>query len=132
MLGAKEKLGNIVCIVDRNNIQIDGFTENIMPLDSLADKFRSFNWHTEEIDGHNFSNILDAINRAKGVTDGPSVLIARTIPGKGVSYMEKDFKWHGTPPGILDMSGEPAKAEQVEIALRELRTLSGQIQSEHE
>jgi transketolase len=132
MLASKYKLGNLICIVDRNNIQIDGYTEDVMPMDSLVEKFRSFNWHTEEIDGHNFSNILDAVGRAKAVFDGPSVLIARTIPGKGVSYMERDFKWHGTPPGILDMSGEPAKIDQVEIALRELRTLSGQIKSEHE
>lgn len=132
MLASKEKLGNLILIVDRNNIQIDGYTEDVMPMDSLLHKFESFKWHTEEIDGHNFENIIDSVNRAKAVFDGPSVIIARTIPGKGVSYMERDFKWHGTPPGIMDMKGEPAKADQVEIALRELRTLSGQITSEHE
>jgi transketolase len=132
MLAAKEKLGKLICIVDRNNIQIDGYAEEVMPLESLWHKFESFNWHTEEIDGHNFSSIVEAVERAQAVFDGPSVIIARTIPGKGVSYMERDFKWHGTPPGITDMEGEPAKADQVEIALRELRTLSGQIQSEHQ
>ena len=132
MLASKEKLGNLILIVDRNNIQIDGYTEDVMPLESLWHKFESFGWHTEEIDGHNFESIVESINRAKAVFDGPSVIIARTIPGKGVSYMEKDFKWHGTPPGITDMKGEPAKKDQIEMALRELRTLSGQIESEND
>jgi len=103
-----------------------------MPLEPLNHKFESFGWHVEEIDGHNFSEIVAGVGRAQAVFDGPSVIIARTIPGKGVSFMERDFKWHGTPPGVQDMSGEPPKEEQVEIALRELRTLGGQIQSEHE
>ncbi len=131
MLASKEKLGNLICIIDRNNIQIDGFTEDIMPLESLFHKFESFGFHVEEIDGHNFTEICSAINRAKSVFNGPSVIIARTIPGKGVSYMERDYKWHGTPPGIVDMQGEPAKEEQVKIALCELRTLYGEIESEH-
>ncbi len=132
MLAAKERLGKLILIVDRNNIQIDGFTEDIMPLNSLTHKFESFGWHTEEIDGHNFGSIVEAVGRAQAVFDGPSVIVARTIPGKGVSYMERDFKWHGSPPGITDMAGEPPKAEQVNIALHELRTLGGQIRSEHE
>ncbi len=132
MLAAKERLGKLILIVDRNNIQIDGYTEDIMPMESLTHKFESFGWHTEEIDGHNFSSIVEAVGRAQAVFDGPSVIVARTIPGKGVSYMERDFKWHGSPPGISDMKGEPPKAEQVNIALKELRTLGGQIKSEHE
>jgi len=131
MLAGKEKLGNLIAIVDRNNIQIDGFTEDVMPLHHLAHKFESFGWHTEEIDGHNFSAIVEAVGRAQAVFDGPSVIIARTIPGKGVSYMERDWKWHGAPPGTK-MDGEPPAKEQAEIALRELRTLSGHITSEHE
>ena len=131
MLAGKEKLGNLIAIVDRNNIQIDGFTEDVMPLENLAHKFESFGWHTEEIDGHNFSAIVEAVGRAQAVFDGPSVIIARTIPGKGVSYMERDFKWHGSSPGTK-MDGEPPAKEQAEIALRELRTLSGHIESEHE
>lgn len=131
MLAGKEKLGNIIAIIDRNNIQIDGYTEDVMPLEPLAHKFESFGWHTEEIDGHNFEAIVEAIGRAQAVFDGPSVIIARTIPGKGVSYMERDFKWHGNPPGT-EIAGEPPKAEQVEIALNELRTLGGQIRGEHE
>ncbi len=131
MLASKEKLGNLICIIDRNNIQIDGFTEDVMPMESLFHKFESFGFHVEEIDGHNFNEIYDAINRAKAVFNGPSVIIARTIAGKGVSYMERDFKWHGTPPGVVDMEGEPDKNEQVKIALNDLRTLYGEIESEH-
>jgi transketolase len=131
MLAGKEKLGNLIAIVDRNNIQIDGYTEDVMPLEPLGHKFESFGWHVEEIDGHNFQAIVEAVGRAQAVFDGPSCIIARTIPGKGVSYMEKDFKWHGNIPGT-EIAGEPPKAEQVEIALNELRTLGGQIKSEHE
>ncbi len=131
MLAAKERLGKLIVFVDRNNIQIDGYTEDVMPLESLTHKFESFGWHTEEIDGHNFSSIVEAVGRAQAVFDGPSVIIARTIPGKGVSYMERDFKWHGNPPGT-ELKGEPPKEDQVKIALRELRTLGGQIKSEHE
>jgi len=131
MLANKERLGNLIAIVDRNNIQIDGYTEDVMPLDSLTHKFESFGWHTEEVDGHNFADIIAAIGRAQAVFDGPSVIIARTIPGKGVSYMERDFKWHGNPPGT-EIAGEPPKDEQADIALRELRTLGGQIRSESE
>jgi len=131
MLAGKEKLGKLIAIVDRNNIQIDGYTEDVMPLESLTHKFESFGWHTEEIDGHNFGAIIEAVGRAQAVFDGPSVIIARTIPGKGVSYMERDFKWHGNPPGT-EIKGEPPKEDQAKIALKELRTLGGQIKSEHE
>lgn len=127
MLASKEKLGNIIAIVDRNNIQIDGFTDDIMPMESIKYKFESFGWHAEEIDGHNFSDIISAVGRAQAVFDGPSVIVARTIPGKGVSYMERDFKWHGSPPGT-EMKGEPDAKDQAKIALKELRTLSGQIE----
>jgi transketolase len=129
MLAGKEHLGSLIAIVDRNNIQIDGFTEDVMPLHNLSHKFESFGWHTEEIDGHNFSAIVEAVGRAQAVFDGPSVIIARTIPGKGVSYMERDWKWHGNPPGTA-MPGEPDPKEQAKIALKELRTLSGHIEHE--
>ena len=131
MLAGKNKLGNLIAIVDRNNIQIDGFTEDVMPLDSVSHKFESFGWHVEEIDGHNFSAIVEAVGRAQAVFDGPSVIIARTIPGKGVSYMERDFKWHGNPPGTA-IPGEPDLKEQAKIALRDLRTLDGQIISDND
>lgn len=130
LLASKERLRNLVVIVDRNNIQIDGFTEDVMPLDPLNEKWAAFGWNVIEIDGHNFDEIVGAIEMAKAVYEKPTVIIARTIPGKGVSYMERDYKWHGTPPGISDMKGEPPKAEQAKIALDELRTLGGRIISE--
>ena len=132
MFAGKYKLSNLTCIVDRNNIQIDGFTEDVMPLEPLIEKYEVFNWHVIEIDGHNFSEIENAVGEARAVYEKPTVIIAHTIPGKGVSYMENDFKWHGTPPGITDMPGEPAKEEQVKQALHDLRTLGGKIKSEHE
>lgn len=98
MLAGKERLSNLTAIIDRNNIQIDGNTEDIMPLEPLADKWKAFNWHTIEIDGHNFQEIVDAINLAKGIPEKPTVIIARTIPGKGIAEIEGDYKWHGTPP----------------------------------
>ncbi|MDE2031002.1 MAG: transketolase [Patescibacteria group bacterium] len=122
MLAGKEHLRNLLVIVDRNNIQIDGFTENVMPLDDLAAKWQSFNWHVQEIDGHNFRDINDAICKAKAVYEKPSVIIARTIPGKGVREFERDYHWHGTPPN----------KEQGQMALKELRTLGGRIKSEDE
>ncbi len=122
MLGAKYKLNNLIAIVDRNNIQIDGNTEDIMPLDDLAEKWQSFNWHVQEVDGHNFEAVFDAINKAKAVPEKPSVIIARTIPGKGVAQFERDYKWHGKPPN----------KEEADMALKELRTLGGKITSEHE
>ena len=131
MLAGREKLGNLIVILDRNNIQIDGYTEDVMPLEPLSHKFESFNWHVEEINGHDYSAIVEAIGRAQAVFDGPSIIIARTIPGKGVSFMERDYKWHGSPPGT-EMKGEPPKDEQAKIALHDLRTLGGQIKSEHE
>src|SRR3989338_4237250 len=112
MLAGKEKLQNLTVIIDRNNIQIDGFTEDIMPLNPLLDKWRAFNFHVQEIDGHNFREIDESLGQAQAVFEKPSVIIAHTTPGKGVSYMERDFKWHGNPPGIIDIPGEPAKADQ--------------------
>jgi len=122
MLGGKEKLGNLIAIVDRNNIQIDGFTEDVMPLEPLSDKWKAFNWHVQEVDGHNFNAIDEAVNRAKSVFDQPSAIIARTIPGKGVAEFERRFEWHGKAPN----------KEEGEKALAELRTLGGKIRSEHE
>lgn len=132
MFAAKYKLSNLTAIIDRNNIQIDGFTEDVMPLEPLEEKYKAFGWHTLHINGHNMQEIIDATEHAKAVFEKPTVIIAHTIPGKGVPYMERDFKWHGTPPGITDMPGEPPKKDQVKIALHALRTLGGKIKSEHE
>ena len=98
MFAGKEKLHNVIAIVDRNNIQIDGFTEDIMPLNPLVDKFRAFNWHVIEADGHNFNDIDRAVNEAKAVSDRPSVIIAKTIASKGIPTFEGKFDWHGKPP----------------------------------
>lgn len=132
MFAAKYKLANLTAIIDRNYIQIDGYTEDVMPLESLQAKYEAFNWHVLDIDGHNMEEIIDAVDHAKAVSDRPTVIIAHTIPGKGVSYMEGDYKWHGAPPGATDMKGEPPKADQAKIAMHDLRTLGGKIKSEHE
>ncbi len=122
MLGAKYKLHNLIAIIDRNNIQIDGYTENVLPLEPLADKLASFNWHVIEIDGHNFDDIIDAVGEAQAVYGKPTVIIAHTIPGKGVAEFERKYEWHGKPP----------TKEEGQKALAELRTLAGKIKSEHE
>src|SRR3990167_5372597 len=132
LFAGKYKLANLTVIVDRNNIQIDGFTENIMPLEPLKDKYEAFNWYVIEIDGHNFEEIIDACNKAKAIQNKPVVIIAHTIPGKGVDYMENRFEWHGSPPGTITPSGSPEKDKQADIAIKELRTLGGKIRSEHE
>lgn len=98
MLAGKEKLQNVIVFVDRNNIQIDGFTEDIMPLNPLADKWRAFNWHVQEIDGHNFRAIDQAYSQALSVFDKPSVIIANTISSKGIPAFERKYEWHGKPP----------------------------------
>lgn len=131
MLAAKEKLHNLIAIVDRNNIQIDGFTEDVMPLESLVEKWKSFNWHVQEIDGHDFVAINNAINEAKAVFNKPSVIIAHTIPGKGVDFTERRFEWHGNPPGKGPADVFP-KEKQGDQALAQLRNLRGLIKSEHE
>ncbi len=132
MFAAKYKLDNLTVIMDRNFIQIDGNTEDIMPLESVRAKYEAFGWHVIEINGHNMQEIIDACEASKTIHDQPTLILAHTIPGKGVDYMENDFKWHGSPPGVSDMPGEPPKAEQVRLALKQLRTLGGKIRSEHE
>jgi transketolase len=98
MLAGKEKLGKIIGIVDRNNIQIDGTTDQVMPLEPLKAKFEAFGWHTVEADGHDFQTLNTAIEEAKAVTDKPSVIIARTVSGKCVLEIECDYRWHGKAP----------------------------------
>ena len=90
MLAGKNKLGNLICIIDRNNIQIDGNTEDVMPLEPLDKKLEAFNFHVQEINGHNIAEIYNAFETAKAIENKPSVIIAHTIPGKGVKEFEKD------------------------------------------
>lgn len=132
MFAGKNRLNKLTVIMDRNNIQIDGFTEEIMPLEPLKAKYEAFNWHVIEIDGHNIQEIINACEMAKTIFEKPTVIIAHTIPGKGVDYMEGHFEWHGSPPGSIQPPGAPDKSEQAKIALKELRTLQGKIKSEHE
>ncbi len=125
MLIGKYKLSNLIAIVDRNNIQIDGPTEQVMPLEDLRGKWEAFGWHVLEIDGNDVEAVIDACSMARAIVEKPVVIIAHTIPGKGVDFMEYDYHWHGGAPG----TGVP-NADQAKIALKELRTLRGRIKSE--
>ncbi len=120
MFAGKYKLSQLVVFVDRNNIQIDGNTEDVMPLEDLRGKWESFGWHVLEIDGNNIESIIDAASTARAITNRPSVIIAHTIPGKGVDFMEYDYKWHGVAPN----------SNQAKDALKKLHTLDGKINSE--
>lgn len=122
MLVGKYKLSNIIAITDRNNIQIDGPTESVMPLEDLRAKWEAFGWHVLEVDGNNIEAFIDAVSMAKAIVEKPVMIIAHTIPGKGIDFMEYDFHWHGSPPNH----------EQAKAALKELRTLGGKIRSEYD
>ncbi len=119
LFAGKNKMDNLTVVVDRNNIQIDGFTEDVMPLDPLRSKFEAFRWNVIEVDGHNIREFIAAIQKAHAVHQQPTAIIARTIPGKGVGFMENKFEWHGKPP----------TKEEARIALEELRTLQGKIEA---
>ncbi|GIW66272.1 MAG: transketolase [Candidatus Parcubacteria bacterium] len=118
----KNPLPNLTIIIDRNYIQIDGVTEDVMPLEPLKQKLEAFGLHVLEVDGHNIRAFVDAVREAQSEWKRTSVIIAYTIPGKGVSFMEKKFEWHGKPPN----------KEEAKKALDELRTLGGKIISEHQ
>ena len=122
MFAGKYKLSNLTAVIDRNNIQIDGMTESVMPIESLRAKYEAFNWHVLEVDGHNIEAFIDAIEEAKAIYEKPTVIIAHTIPGKGIKEIEFDYKWHGVPP----------KPDEAKRFISELRTLNGKIVSEHE
>jgi transketolase len=122
LFAGKNRLSNLTAIVDRNNIQIDGMTEDVMPLEPFRDKYEAFGWHVLEIDGHNVAQFVDACEEAKAIFEKPTVIIAHTIPGKGVHEIEGDYRWHGKPPS----------KEEAKKFLDELRTLGGKITSEHQ
>ena len=113
MFAGKYKLRNLIAIVDRNNIQIEGVTEDVMPLEPLQSKWRAFNWHVIEVSGHDLRSLSEVVEEAQAIYEKPTVIIAHTIPGKGVSFMERNYKWHGKPPS----------KEEGEMALKELRDL---------
>lgn len=119
MFAGKYKLSQLIAFVDRNNIQIDGSTESVMPLENLRHKWESFGWFVLEIDGNNIAEIIEAVNMAKAVTNRPCVILAYTIPGKGVDFMEYDYKWHGVAPD----DEQTAKAlKQLKNSLNEEKT----------
>lgn len=122
MLAGKLKLDNLTAIIDRNNIQIDGMTEDIMPLEPLKAKYEAFNWHVLETNGHDFQEIINAVETARAIFEKPVCIIAHTIPGKGVDFMEFSYPWHS----------RAFKPEEAKEALNQLRTLGGRIQSEHQ
>lgn len=118
----KYRLTKVIPIIDRNTIQIDGYTEDVLPLESLKDKFEAFNFHVIEINGHDFRDIVRAVGAAKSSLDKPTIIIAHTIPGKGVTAFEGDYRWHGKSPN----------EEESKAALKELRTMKGKIKNEIE
>jgi transketolase len=122
MFAGKYKLSQLVVFVDRNNIQIDGSTEDVMPLEDLRGKWESFGWHVQEINGHNMESIIDAAATGRAITNKPSVIIAHTIPGKGVDFMEYDYRWHGYGKS----------SDDYRRGLSLLRSLNGKITGEHE
>lgn len=117
----KNKLTNLTAIIDRNNIQIDGMTEEVMPLDSLKAKYEAFNWHVIEVDGHNIRQCIEAVDEAKAIFEKPTLILAHTIPGKGVTEIEFDYHWHGKPP----------TKEEGKKFLQELRTHGGKVPGEY-
>lgn len=131
MFAGNNKLQNLTTIVDRNNIQINGMTEDVMPLENLRAKYEAFNWHVLEVDGHNIREFVDTVAQAKAIYEKPTVIIAHTIPGKGVKEIEFDYRWHGVPPGKGPTDKIPAD-KQAAVMLAELRTLKGKITSEHQ
>lgn len=128
-LAGKEQLHNLIVIVDRNGIQIDGYTKDVMPLEPLVEKFESFNFDVQEVDGHNIRQVHDAIGKAQAVYSQPSVIIAHTIAAKGVDVFERDFRWHGNPPGKGPEDRVP-KDKQGEVALQKLKTLANTIEAQ--
>jgi transketolase len=121
LFAGKYKLANLTAVMDRNNIQIDGMTEDVMPLESVRAKYEAFNWHVIEADGHNIPQFVDAVGEAKAIAEKPTLIIAHTIPGKGVPEIEGDYRWHGKPP----------KKDEAARFLKEIRTMAGKVPHEY-
>lgn len=122
MFAGANKLNNLTAVIDRNNIQINGYTEEVMPLENLRAKYEAFGWHVLEVDGHNIAAFISCVEQAKAIYEKPTLILAHTIPGKGIKEIEFDYLWHGKPP----------KPEEAKKFLEELRTLKGKIESEHQ
>lgn len=112
MFAAHYRLDNLCAIIDYNRKQIDGDVEDVMGIAPLADKWRAFRWHVIEIDGHDMNQVLGGFEEARRTKGKPTVILAHTVMGKGVSFMEDDFRWHGVPPN----------QEQAQQAMRDLGT----------
>lgn len=121
LFAGKNKLHNLIAVMDRNNIQIDGMTEDVMPLEPLADKYRAFGWHVLEVNGNDIAAFIAAVEEAKAIYEKPILIIAHTIPGKGVPEIEFDYRWHGKPP-----TGEEGKR-----FLKEIRSMGGKVPHEY-
>ncbi len=121
MFAGKYKLSNLTAVMDRNNIQIDGMTEEVMPLEPLADKYRAFNWHVLEVNGNDITAFIEAVEEAKAIYEKPTLIVAHTIPGKGVPEIEFDYRWHGKPP----------TQEEGKRFLKEIRTLGGRVPGDY-
>lgn len=117
MAGGKFKLDHLIEVVDYNNIQIDGLVENVMPLEPFRAKYESFNWYVLEVDGNDIKAFIEIVNQAKQIKDKPVCIIAKTIPGKGVSFIENNYLWHGKPP----------TAEEGEKAMLELKAIEEKL-----
>lgn len=121
LFAGKYKLSNLTAVMDRNNIQIDGMTEEIMPLEPIADKYRAFNWHVLEVNGNDIAAFIGKVEEAKAIYEKPTLIIAHTIPGKGVPEIEFDYHWHGKPP----------TKEEGKRFLKEIRSLAGRVPGEY-
>jgi transketolase len=128
LLAGKMQLHNLIVIVDRNGIQIDGYTKDVMPLEPFREKLEAFNFDVQEVDAHNIRSVNDAIGKAQAVYSQPSIIIAHSIASKGVDVFERDFRWHGNPPGKGPEDRVP-KDQQAAVALKKLRTLGGAIEA---
>ncbi len=121
MFAGKNKLHNLTAVIDRNNIQIDGMTEDVMPLEPIVDKYRAFNWHVLEVNGNDIPAFIAAVDEAKAIYEKPTLIVAHTVPGKGVHDIEFDYRWHGKPP----------TAEEGKRFMKEIRTMSGKVPHEY-
>lgn len=132
MFAGKLKLNNLIQVIDYNNMQIDGRVEDIMPLEPFRAKYEAFNWHAIDVDGNDIKAFIEAVKEAQSAQDKPVIIIAHTVPGKGISFMENNYKWHGMPPDLKDVEGAPPKGEQTKVALDELKAIENRIRSGNE
>lgn len=123
MSASKFKLSNLLVVIDRNHIQIDGFTENVMPLEPFTNKLESFGFKVMEIDGHKFEEIEKSFRVFEMTQDKPTAIILKTIPGKGVNFMENRYEWHGKAPVV-------GEAVQALTEIKSLRTLEGRVEND--